>query len=192
MDWKIFLEQVSESIISNDDLYAGFTAGENGWLGFPGTIDKEIELQENRLGIKLPPSYKAFLKASNGFKQINSFYWNILPVEKIDWLKNSQQDLYELYSTDTFLEAFVPGDEEYFVYGDKQDCTTFRAEYLIKSLAVSDWGDASLILLNPEVKSGEEWEAWAFATWQLGPVRYKSFEELMLTEYQSYLELLKE
>ena len=83
-----------------------------------------------------------------------------------------------------------PHGQEYTVYGDEQKLTDFRGDYLVNSLAISEWGDAAILLLNPKVKFGEEWEAWMFAVWHNGPVRYKSFEELMQGEYSSYLTLL--
>jgi hypothetical protein len=189
MDWKNFLSDVSKTLIQSDDLLDSFKTGaSSGWLGFQGVSENDIQLHETRLKTKLPPSYKQFLKTTNGFKQLNCFVWDILPLEKIDWLENFDKPFYELYATE--FNTFNSTDEEYFVYGDDQKTTDFRSEYLIKSLAISNWGDASILLLNPEVKFGDEWEAWMFATWHLGPIRYKSFEQLMTEEYASYLELL--
>lgn len=190
MDWQSILRQISTSLIQNGDLNDEFKDSSFDWLGAKGTSDSEMEFHEKRLNATLPPSYKEFLKVSNGFKQLNTFVWNILPVDQIDWLKKFDPDLYELYTID-FKDDFSASDEEYFVYGDEQKTTDFRSEYLANSLAISGWGDASILLLNPNVKFGREWEAWMFATWHLGPVRYKSFEELVLGEYSSYLDLRK-
>ncbi|MEX6690181.1 hypothetical protein QTN47_21910 [Danxiaibacter flavus] len=63
---------------------------------------------------------------------------------------------------------------------------------MIKTLAISNWGDSAILLLNPEVKFGDEWEAWMFANWRPGADRYKSFEELMKEEYSSYLDVLND
>lgn len=41
-----------------------------GWLGEPGATDAEITVAEQRLGMRLPPSYRAFLKQTNGFDHI--------------------------------------------------------------------------------------------------------------------------
>ena len=189
MNWTNFLHEVSNTLLQSEDLLHKFSENKSEGLSFPGISETEIQTHENRLNTTLPPSYKAFLKSSNGFKQLNCFVWDILPIEKIDWLKNFDPSFYELYATE-FNDAFNAGDAEYFVYGDDQECTNFRSDYLIKSLAISDWGDAAIVLLNPEVKFGEEWEAWMFATWHLGPIRYRSFEELMKEEYKSYLDLI--
>jgi len=189
MDWKSHLTNISLTLAQSEDLLQEYRNDNLNWLGFEGASDSQIELLEKRLNTNLPPSYKEFLKVSNGFKQLNCFVRDILPIEKIDWLKISDPTLYELYSTE-FLNSFNATDEEYFIYGEDQKTTDFRSEYLINSLAISGWGDAAILLLNPKVKFGDEWEAWMFATWHLGPVRYKSFEQLMREEYASYLELI--
>jgi hypothetical protein len=191
MNWKNFLSQVSETVIKSDDLLDMLKAdNQSGWLGYPGVTEREIIKHEERLKTKLPPSYREFLKVSNGFKQLNTYVWDMLPADKIDWLRSFDPSFYELYSNN--LETFDASDKDYFVYGEEQRSTDFRSRYLIESLAVSNWGDAAIVLLNPNVKFGEEWEAWVFIVWSYGPTRYRSFEELMKEEYASFLQLLND
>lgn len=189
MNWKPLLEKISHTALSNEDLLEEFKNEKLTWLGYEAASELEIQKTEERLNTKLPPSYREFLKVSNGFRQLNCFVWNILPVEKIDWIEKFDPSFFELYSTE-FKDTFNATDEEYFVYGEQQKLTDFRSDYIISSLAISDWGDAAILLLNPKVKFGDEWEAWMFAVWHCGPVRYQSFEELIEGEYNSYLELL--
>ncbi len=70
-----------------------------------------------------------------------------------------------------------------------QDPPYFRSAYFEKCFTISGWGDATILLLNPEVKLGKEWEAWTFALSKLGPTRYQSFEKLIIEEYNRYLKL---
>jgi len=191
MDWKIFLDNVSKTLFKSDDLLDKFSNNPSEWLGFVEISDNEIQNHESKLGTLLPPSYKSFLKTTNGFKQLSCFVWDIWPVEKIDWLKNVDPQLIEIYSTQ-FAGVFDVTDQEYFVYGEMQDPPFFRSAYFEKCLAISGWGDASILLLNPEIKFGDEWEAWMFATWNLGPNHYQSFEQLMVEEFDSYLQLLND
>jgi hypothetical protein len=190
MNWKEFLNNVSMTLIDSEDLNQEFKSTSQNWLGFEPATETEIIETEKRLQIGLPPSYKDFLRASNGFKQLSCFVWNILPVNSIEWLKEFDNHFVEVYRN--LHETFNPSDEEYFVYGTEQETTNFRSKYLTKCLAISGWGDSSILLLNPEVKFGDEWEAWMFANWYPGPARYKSFEELMVEEYSAYVELLNE
>jgi hypothetical protein len=187
MNWKEFLEQVSKTVIGSEDLLQEYNTNDN-WLGFDPATDKQIREAEERLRIKLPPTYTDFLKTSNGFKQLSCFTWNILPVEQIKRLSEFDKDFADEYKD--MHDTFNPPDDEYFVYGAEQQTTNFRSKYLSNCIALSGWGDASILLLNPEVMFGEECEAWMFAIWHLGPVRYKSFEELMVQEFSSYVELL--
>jgi hypothetical protein len=80
--------------------------------------------------------------------------------------------------------------EEHCIYGPNQDTCRFRVEYLQSTLLISDIGDSAVYLLNPEIKTASgEWEAWFFANWHPGAVRYRSFWDLMQAEYRSSVEL---
>jgi hypothetical protein len=187
MDWKIFLEKCSVTVSESSDLLPEFSDSPKQWLGFDPATNEQILQAEERLKICLPPSYKSFLVASNGFKQLSCFLWDFFPVEKIDWIDNIDPEFFELYKTE--FKDFTVTDEEYDDYSDNQKSTNFKSEYLVNTLAVSNWGDSAIVLLNPLVKFGNEWEAWVFANWYPGAHRFKSFEELMLNEHQSYLKL---
>ena len=138
--------------------------------------------------LKLPKSYKEFLRITNGFKQISLFAGHLLPVQEIGWLKNLVPDLYEVYE----LEEFEVSNEDYFNYSDSQDSVKFRVEYLLNSIVVSKDVEGSIILLNPQIKFENEWEAWLYASWYPGASRFKSFKELIYEEFKSTERLIKE
>src|SRR5215210_216973 len=106
-----------------------------GWLGYPGASEEQIKAAEGRLGTNLPPSYREFLKVTNGWRATGPFIQNVWPVEQIDWHANRHQDL-----IDAFTEAYVSGlsrsaaltpsvlvpDSEYFLYGGDQDSFSIR------------------------------------------------------------------
>lgn len=187
MDWKTFLKDVSASLHDSGHLKEEYNNGDNGnsWLGYLGATETQIAQREDELQVTLPPSYKEFLLASNGFKQVSNFIWDILPVENITWLKDFDNDFYQGYAAEIKYDDV--SDEDYFTYGPAQDTVHFRAEYLCNSLVISNWGDAAILLLNPAVKFGKEWEAWMYANWYPGAVRYKSFEALMQSIHAKYL-----
>lgn len=88
--------------------------------------------------------------------------------------------------------APVP-DCEYLVYGDKQDSCMLRDEYLQTALEVSAVGDSAIYLLNPKVLDADgEWEAWFFADWLPGAIRYRSFREMMQGERDRFLALVSQ
>jgi hypothetical protein len=153
----------------------------SGSLGFPGASEAEIQAAEARLGITLPPSYRSFLLVSNGWRTTEALWSRLASVAEIDWFRRNHQTV-----IDAFLGPFRSGglnvpDDQYFVYGDRQDPAHLRPEYLSTALLVSaDAVDSETILLNPRIVSPDgEWEAWFFAHWLPGAVRYQSFWHLI-------------
>lgn len=57
------------------------------YLGHPGATETEIVSAETRFGTVFPPSYRAFLQASNGWGPMGinfpGRFWN---TEEIEWL----------------------------------------------------------------------------------------------------------
>ena len=193
-DWQPFLKEWSEEMIGVAENLEDLPeeAVEARWLGFPGATEEQIAEAESRLGATFPPSYRSFLKVTNGWRQPDAFWaasaGSLWSVEQVEWFSVRNQDWIDCY-VDPFGQSRLPTppDDLYFVYGEDQDCSlSLRAEYLQKALEISDNGDG-VYLLNPEtVDSGGEWEAWFFANWLPGADRYRSFWEMMQSQYQSW------
>ena len=76
-------------------------------------------------------------------------------------------------------------DDEYFAYSSPED---FRPEHLKETLQISAVGDSAVLLLNPQVIDEHgEWEAWFFANWLPGVRRFRSFAELMDSQYHGFI-----
>src|SRR5690349_11001386 len=45
----------------------------SGWLGYPAANKEQIARVEQRLGIALPPSYREFLRTTNGWRRTTYF-----------------------------------------------------------------------------------------------------------------------
>ena len=184
--WAVFLEPWAAAAVqkTGDNPRPGPLAG----LGFPPASEAQLTAAEHRLGTRLPPSYRSFLECTNGLKQPQEFlgasgghFW---PVEDLDWFRTRNMEWIEAYNYDPYQ---VP-DSLYDVYGDQQDCVHFRAEYLYDCLELSHDGDSAIYLLNPRIVTADgEWEAWFFANWHPGAVRYRSFAELMRAHYLNFL-----
>jgi hypothetical protein len=202
-NWDSFLKRWSQEILNslgNDQGNLPPDVLESGWLGYPGATDEQIAMAEARLGITLPPSYRDFLQVTNGWRQTTPFIYRIWSVEDIDWFPVRHQDW-----IDGFLDRWgssaietsnagsptpsIP-DQQYFVYGEEQDCSQIRVEYLHTALEISEKENSAIYLLNPQViTAGGEWEAWFFGDWLPGADRYPSFQLLMQAEYENFLEL---
>ena len=143
---------------------SGRDAGQ--WLGYPPATPDQLARLEARLGRDLPPSYRAFLQASNGFLQPGMLVWRLLPVDEVEWfrVRNAQT-----------LEALKPVDGE-------------TAEILAGCLEISarEMAGTAVFLLNSRVVGADgEWEALHYAHWNPGIRRYASLWDLMQSEYRS-------
>lgn len=196
-DWHELLTQWSRELIAANEFIENIPPEiiASGWLGYPGATENQINQAETRLGTKLPPSYREFLKVTNGWRQLNSFIYKLWSTDEIEWLVvRHRNDLINPWLegyTSNGSASMTMSDEEYLVYGEEQDQAIMRVEYLQTALEISDTGDAAILLLNPQILTTEgEWEAWFFTSWLPGAKRYPSFWEMMQSEHQSFLNLL--
>ena len=197
INWKTFLEKWGQQLIQIPEYGDGIPSEvlKSGWLGYPGAIEADIKKNEVRIGKTLPPSYREFLKYTNGWRVIDNFAGPLWPVQKIDWLFKDQKELIDNWIKGYYYSGKTPRipDAEYFKYGDIENSYSYliREEYLAKALEISDLSDISnsaVYLLNPEIiDSDNEWEAWYFEP-ELGVRRYRSFECLMKGEYKWFLQ----
>lgn len=145
MDWRAFLTEWMRALGSTDALPAGAS-------------ETMIAEAEARLGVRLPPSFRAFLAATNGLRQPREYiattggdFW---PVAQLEWFR-------------------VRNAEWIAAYADMID-------HIDRTLELTHDGDSAVYLLNPMVVGDDgEWEAWEFANWIPGERRYPSFEALM-------------
>ncbi|MBE9066068.1 SMI1/KNR4 family protein [Leptolyngbya cf. ectocarpi LEGE 11479] len=201
-NWSEFLTQWSQDILeSTQDKSPGEQEPQQApWLGYAGATEEQISAAEARLGMTLPPSYRAFLKTSNGWQETTPFIKHLWSVDKITrfaanhpaWLRQWIKRYYDNSSSDTngASSPSTLSDEDYFVYGDDQDCRHIRMNYLETALEISEVNDNAIYLLNPDVTTEDgEWEAWFLADWLPGADRYPSFRELMQAEYLNSQEM---
>lgn len=186
-DWKSFLEQWSKAVLSSDDLpYYNLpqSAIDSEWMGYPGASEDEIAAVEKRLGKTLPPSYRSFLKASNGWMQTGYFIHDLWPVVRINWLRILNPEQITIWDNDPGLNDLPWQD-----HGSYRMSEVEAFNQLASTLQISDWGDEEILLLNPEVVSTDgEWEAWFMAGWIPGAYRFPSFWDLTQYLYDGLLQ----
>lgn len=205
-DWREFLRRWSQEIIASiEDRPNQLPTDviESGWLGYPAATEELIVQTEGRLQITLPPSYREFLKVTNGWRQTTPFIYRMWSIEEIEWfavrnhawleqfiLENNEIQRVQAHRNNGRPCPQEIPDHEYFIYGEQQDCSKLRVGYLRTALEISDKGESSIYLLNPQVVTENgEWEAWFFGDWLPGADRYRSFKEMMQAEYRIFLEL---
>ena len=166
--WKTFLNQHASAVNAAD------------WPGSPGATIDQIVQTEKRLGVQLPPSYRSFLQASNGWTQASRSVPVILPIEKVQWFRKLHREWIQAYQ---FSEPLDLPESEYFDYA-KADVIQFHPKHLQHTLCVSEIGDDAVLLLNPMVVWPDgEWETWFFANWLPGAQRFRSFADWFKHEH---------
>ncbi|MGW3941969.1 SMI1/KNR4 family protein [Streptomyces phaeochromogenes] len=142
-----------------------------GWLGYEGAGEQRIAALEDRLGTRLPPSYRSFLGTSDGWSHLGPFMYEMCTIGALDWLDDDDADMY----MDT--------------YDDEPDDASKRVRAPV--LLIADEGDAQLWLLDSgDVSQDGEWAAYTWSSWQPGlSDRYGSFAELVAAERNSFEEL---
>jgi hypothetical protein len=102
-NWKALLTSISQQITTDESFLTGSNSAllteeqrETKWLGRPGATEAELIHLEERLQQKLPPSYRSFLAASNGFGPIDYFIYDLYSASEVDWLVLKDSFLVEL------------------------------------------------------------------------------------------------
>jgi len=179
--WWQMLAGLSRRLLAKEEnrIQIDETVVKSGWLGLPPASDGEIAHLERRLRKTLPPSFKQFLRVSNGWLRGPSYPERWYGTGEIGWFRDLEAEYVRIWTDNS---GPVP-DDEYFVYGPKQQTPAVRAEYVAACLQVSDVIDGYVYLLNPEVISPEgEWEAWVLGSKLPGAIRYRSWRELVAAE----------
>jgi cell wall assembly regulator SMI1 len=177
-EWRPFLEQYSRDLIANKQPVGGGEWPEeviaSGWAGYTGATEAQIAALEARLGTRLPPSYRQFLAATNGWRDTGAFIYEMYSTEGVDWFRVRNKEWIDIWNSSGF---------------DQHDPEHER-RHMKTALEISDVGDAAVLLLNPQVITPDgEWEAWFFSNWNPGADRYPSFWELMHAQYETMTRL---
>lgn len=201
-EWEGLLWQWSREIIESDEFELEPEVVEAGWLGYAAASEEQIRQTEARLGVTLPPSYREFLKVSNGWRTTGTFIPKIWSTAEVNWYVarnaesiNKHIEYQRSWPKAEFLKTFGEGKEHFYHEEPGEGAeATVNAELYLTALEISDreiYGTA-IYLLNPQaINSQGEWEAWFDAHWLPGTCIYSSFWELMNSEHHSFLELVK-
>ena len=180
--WRPFLRRWSTELMRTDLASRLDPPPESpDWLGFDPATAADVEALEARLGVLLPPSYTSFLLTSNGWRRTTHSIGRVRPAAEVNWFRVENEQWAEVYGdSGSDLE-----DDEYYAYGT-HGAPDHRAAHMASLLQVSDVEDG-VYVLNPEAVTPDgEWEAWLFANWVPGAIRYPSFAHLMLRQYRTF------
>ncbi|UGQ09072.1 SMI1/KNR4 family protein [Yinghuangia sp. ASG 101] len=187
-DWTTFLRTWSDEWVAarTDDFYPPVPGDR---LGFDPASETEITEAEQRLGLRFPPSYRAFLAASNGWRRAGSVnemcstrtvgFFREMTDFVCDMLDGyEQEDLAE----DVDLDDPAEGDAERIHAANKWK----------RAVQVSLEGDLTWFVLDPgDVGPDGEWAAYRYSSWGDMPQRQESFADLMYSMFQSFHQQMK-
>ncbi|MFN0200512.1 MAG: SMI1/KNR4 family protein [Bacteroidia bacterium] len=126
------------------------------WLGTTPANEKEIDLIQNKLGVKLPDDYISFLSITDGFPQYYSTTVTFLPIKKIDYLRNIDNDLIEMWGEAKELKDI--------------------SDALQRSILVGGINEEQYFLLIPPKTEKGKWKYWLFASWIPGESEFENLE----------------
>lgn len=155
-EWRKFLSDYSLNFLNSDYLRTAELDGraqhmlsesqrEAGWLGYAPASEDAIVAAEERLGVRLPPTYRNFLLTSNGWSSIGEM--DLLKVDEIGWFP----DLVEPW----LLEAWSSPEMEFFAE---------ELEIIKRCLLISNDGGGGVywLLHADSVRENGEWTAYAW------------------------------
>ena len=141
------------------------------------TSGDEISAAEARLGVRLPPSYRAC--RTNGDNLPGEHDLRLLDLSSMYRFARREPDWLEAWMEGARTVAEAP-DFDGGLPNDPADPATMPLEQLADTIVISTTDDMRMLLLNPSVTDAAgEWEAWDFATWYPGAYRYRSFAHLV-------------
>ncbi|MEU0582860.1 SMI1/KNR4 family protein [Streptomyces sp. NPDC006132] len=179
-DWRSFLLKWSgewaDSLPDDDTRSADDEAAwQARWLGFPPASEERIAAMEERLGRRMPPSYREFLKVSDGWRHAGGFVWLLAGTKDARWHDN-ESGLADL--TEEYLDEDA-GPEE------RREADLWR-----RGLQLDVEADATYVLLDPEdVDEDGEWAVYTWASWRAAPperhANFLAFMQDMHREFHS-------
>ncbi|MER7336938.1 SMI1/KNR4 family protein [Streptomyces sp. NPDC000075] len=164
-----------------------------GWLGFDPAPQERIAALETRLGAVLPPSYRAFLEVTDGWRWAGEFVELLSPADRVGPVRELTAFLHEdltMWERED-LDADLDEEDEDEEEEEGEEQAEYQSARWNRAVQISLTGDQTWLLLDPgDVDGDGEWAAYRYSAWSgYGPQRYDSFAALMRAEYQSFRDL---
>ncbi|MFE0447318.1 SMI1/KNR4 family protein [Streptomyces fungicidicus] len=176
-DWQRFLRRWQEEWVPDEDdaeeLAEGGTTLADLALAAPPATEAEIAAAEERLGTRLPPSYRAFLGASNGWRLDEGSIYRLGAAHEVGWFG----DPFDM--TPAYQEGLTERSTEQEV---------LLAGMWRRALQLETDSDMSYALLDPgDTDEDGEWALYVYKGWSGEfPDRYPSFQAYMQRMYQDF------
>lgn len=177
-DWRSFLLRWSgewadslrhDDVLGEDDE----AARQARWLGFAPAPEERIAAMEERLGRRMPPSYREFLRVSDGWRNAGGFVWLLAGTGDAHWHAD-ESGLAETF--EEYLDEDA-GPQE------RREAGVWR-----RGLQLDVESDNTYVLMDPEdVDEDGEWAVYSWASWLAAPPeRHADFLEFMRDRYREF------
>ncbi|MER7929188.1 SMI1/KNR4 family protein [Streptomyces sp. NPDC096057] len=177
-DWRSFLLKWSgewaDSLPESETRDADDEAARQArWLGFPPASEEWIAAMEERLGRQLPPSYREFLKVSDGWRNAGGFVWLLAGTGDARW-HNNESGLADMYAEHLDEDS---GPEE------RREADLWR-----RGLQLDVESDVTYVLMDPEdVDDDGEWAVYTWSSWRAEPPeRHANFLAFMRDMHREF------
>ncbi|MEV0708444.1 SMI1/KNR4 family protein [Nocardia aurea] len=173
MNWRPWLELWSEEwIASRDPDELDPDVVRQRWLGYAPAAETDVAAVEQRLGLRLPPSYRSFLLTTDGWRHAGEFVWKMRDTTNLGWLRDLEPSWESWADLITEPPVDAPGNP----FG--------------RGLLISLYADVGVLFLDPADRDENgEWAAYSVFSSGQFPQRYPSFTALMESKYQSLHQL---
>lgn len=139
------------------------------WLGYAPATEADVAAVEQRLGLRLPPSYRSFLLTTDGWRHAGEFVWKMRDTTDLGWLRDLEPTWESWADLITEPPVDAPGNP------------------FSRGLLISLHADVGVLFLDPADRDENgEWAAYSVFSWGEFPQRYPSFTALMESAYQSF------
>ncbi|MGW4026937.1 SMI1/KNR4 family protein, partial [Streptomyces sp. NPDC005009] len=177
-DWRPFLLKWSgewaDSLPDSETRGEEYEAARQArWLGFPPASEERITALEKRLGRRMPPSYREFLKVSDGWRHAGGFVSLLAGTADARWHND---------------ESGLAGGFEEDLDEDSEPEEWREADLWRRGLQLDVESDATYVLMDPEdVDEDGEWAVYTWAGWRAAPPeRHANFLAFMRDMHREF------
>ncbi|AGP59448.1 SMI1/KNR4 family protein [Streptomyces rapamycinicus] len=177
-DWRSFLlkwgGEWADSLPDGETLSEDDEAArQSRWLGFPPASEGRIAAMEERLGRRMPPSYREFLKISDGWRHAGEFVWLLAGTEDARW-HNNESGLADMF--EDYLDEDAGAEE-------RRESDLWR-----RGLQLDVESDVTHVLMDPgDVDEDGEWAVYTWSSWRAAPPeRHANFRAFMRDMYREF------
>lgn len=120
-----------------------------------GTPEADIAALQERLQLRLPPSFVDFLRVARvDAARYETEDYGLYPLDKIDYFQNTDPEWFNVLKKNEWPVDETP-DSDYFVYGEEQSDIDYKSEFLEGFLAIGIHCPDDCLILNSHVQTSD-------------------------------------